>query len=50
MIILLLMSARAIEKNLTRKRNNNPLHVENNNKRPSILRVRGPRKRNCQKV
>ena len=39
MIIRLPMSTRAMRKNLTHERENNPLHVENN-KRPSILRER----------
>ena len=40
MIIRLPMSPRAVRKNLTHERENNPLHVENNNKRPSILKER----------
>ena len=40
MIIRLPMSPRAMRKNLTYERENNPLHVENNNKRPSVLRER----------
>jgi len=39
MIIRLPMSPRAIGKNLTHERENNPIHVENN-KRPSIFRER----------
>lgn len=42
MIIRLPMSPRAIGKNLTHEGENNSLHVENNNKRPSILREKTP--------